>query len=51
MLTVGFVLKLLGDGYSAAELVRGYPELEEEDVRQAAEYGAWLASGRSSPIG
>jgi uncharacterized protein (DUF433 family) len=50
-ITVEFVLKLLGDGYSGAEIVREYPELEEEDVRQAAKYGAWLASERTSPIG
>ena len=43
-----FVLKLLGDGYTAKDIVREYPELEEEDVFQAAKYGAWLASERSS---
>jgi uncharacterized protein (DUF433 family) len=50
-ITVDFVLKLLGDGYSAADIVRDYPELEQEDVFQAAKYGAWLASERSSVIG
>ena len=47
-ITVDFVLKLLGDGYTAKDIVREYPELEEEDVFQAAKYGAWLASERSS---
>jgi uncharacterized protein (DUF433 family) len=42
--TVDFVLKLLGDGYTAADIVREYPKLEVEDVYQAANYGAWLAS-------
>jgi len=50
-ITVEFVLKLLGDGYTAADIVREYPELEEEDVYQAARYGAWLATERTSPIG
>lgn len=45
-ITVDFVLKLLGDGYSADEIVHLYPELEKEDVFQAAKYGAWLASER-----
>ena len=49
--TVDFLLKLLGDGYTAAEIVREYPELEKEDVYQAAKYGAWLASERSTVIG
>ena len=42
-ITVDFVLKLLGDGHSADEIVSEYPELEKEDVYQAARYGAWLA--------
>ncbi len=48
--TVEFVLKLLGDGYTADEIVREYPELEREDVFQAARYGAWLASERTSAV-
>jgi uncharacterized protein (DUF433 family) len=49
-ITVEFVLKLLGDGYTADEIVREYPELEREDVLQAARFGAWLASQRTSAI-
>lgn len=45
--TVDFVLKLLGDGYTADEIVREYPELEREDVFQAARYGAWLAGEKN----
>jgi len=50
-ITVEFLLKLLGNGYTAADIVRQYPELEEEDVCQAARNGAWLAAERTSPIG
>ena len=49
-ITVDFVLKLLGDGYTAEDIIREYPELEKEDVYQAAKYGAWLASERSSAV-
>jgi uncharacterized protein (DUF433 family) len=49
-ITVEFVLKLLGDGYTADEIVRLYPELEREDVYQAAKYGAWSASERTSVL-
>ena len=49
-ITVDFVLKLLGDGYTADDIVREYPELERDDVFQAAKYGAWLASERSSGL-
>lgn len=48
--TVDFILKLLGDGYTADEIVREYQELEKDDVYQAAKYGAWLASERSAPV-
>jgi uncharacterized protein (DUF433 family) len=50
-ITVDFVLKLLGDGYTADDIVREYPELEREDVYQAAKYGAWLASEKTSVVG
>lgn len=50
-ITVDFVLKLVGDGYTADDIVREYPELEREDVLQAARYGAWLASERTSAVG
>lgn len=49
-ITVDFVLKLLGDGYTADDIVREYPELEKEDVYQAAKYGAWLASEKTSAV-
>jgi len=49
-ITVDFILKLLGDGYTAEDIVREYPELQKEDVYQAARYGAWLATERTSII-
>jgi uncharacterized protein (DUF433 family) len=50
-ITVDFVLKLLGDRYTAEDIVREYPELEKEDVYQAVKYGAWLASEKTTSIG
>jgi len=32
----------------ADDIVRDYPDLEKEDVYQAARYGAWLATERVS---
>lgn len=43
-ITVAFVLKLMGNGYTPAQVVDAYPELSLADVRQCATYGAWLAS-------
>lgn len=50
-ITVEFVLKLLGDGYSADQIVADYPELVRDDVLQAARYGAWLAAERTTLVG
>ena len=49
-ITVDFVLKLLGDGYTADDITREYPELEKDDVYQSAKYGAWLASERHAVL-
>ena len=39
-MTVEFVLKLLGAGYTAADVVREYPILGPEDVYECATFGA-----------
>ena len=39
-MTVEFVLKLLGAGYTATDVVREYPILELEDVYECATFGA-----------
>jgi uncharacterized protein (DUF433 family) len=49
-ITADFVLKLLGDGYNAEDIVREYEELERKDVYQAAKYGGWLASEKTSVL-
>ncbi len=43
-ITVSVVLKMLAQGNTAHDVVAAYPELEEEDVRQAIRYAAWLVS-------
>jgi uncharacterized protein (DUF433 family) len=43
-ITVSVVLKILAAGRSVQDVLKAYPELEEEDVRQAMLYAAWLAS-------
>ena len=50
-ITVEFVLKLMGNGYSVEEVLREYPLLERDDVHQCAAYGAWLASERTLNVG
>jgi uncharacterized protein (DUF433 family) len=42
-ITVSLILNLVANGMNAADIVTEYPYLEEEDVRQALQYAAWLA--------
>lgn len=41
--TVALVVNLVANNMTAAEIIKEYPYLEEEDVRQALRYAAWLA--------
>jgi uncharacterized protein (DUF433 family) len=40
--TVGMVVSLVADGASPEEILKDYPYLEAEDIRQALWYAAWL---------
>ena len=48
-ITVAFVLKLMASGMSHAEIIKAYPELEEDDLQQTIEYAAWLANEYHQP--
>ncbi len=39
-ITVALVVNLVANSMTAAEIIREYPYLEEEDVRQALRYAA-----------
>ena len=39
-MTVEFVLKLMGSGYTADDIVREYPLLERADVYECVTFGA-----------
>ncbi|RKY00021.1 DUF433 domain-containing protein [Candidatus Poribacteria bacterium] len=41
-ITVSFLLKLIASGMTKEEILKAYPELEEEDIRQAIQFAAWL---------
>jgi uncharacterized protein (DUF433 family) len=48
-ITVAVILRMIASGMTPQEIAQDYPELKEEDVRQAAAYGAWLASEQTRP--
>jgi len=41
--TVSLILNLVANGMTPKQIIADYPYLEEEDIRQALQYGAWLA--------
>jgi uncharacterized protein (DUF433 family) len=49
-ITVAQVVNLVANGMTIAEIIRDYPYLEEEDVRQALRYVAQLAEEEVHPI-
>ena len=49
-MTVEFVLKLMGSGYTAADIVREYPLLERDDVHECAAYSAWMVSEKTIAV-
>jgi uncharacterized protein (DUF433 family) len=43
-MTVSLVVNLVANGMSTEDIVREYPELDVEDVRQALQYASALAN-------
>jgi uncharacterized protein (DUF433 family) len=48
--TVGTAVGLLAAGHSTEEILRAYPYLEEEDLRDALAYAAWRAEEIDVPL-
>ena len=48
--TVGTIVGLVASGYSFADILKAYPYLEEEDIREALAYAAWRAEEIEVPF-
>ena len=42
-MTVSMVVNLVANGMTTEEILKEYPDLEPEDIRQALQYAAFLA--------
>lgn len=40
---VSLIVNMVANRMSPAEIIRDYPDLEEEDIRQALQYAAYLS--------
>lgn len=50
-ITVGTVVGLLAAGNTEKEVLRAYPYLEKEDLREALAYAAWRTQEIEDPLG
>ena len=49
-ITVALLVNLVANGMSTEEILREYPDLEPEDIRQALRYAAALAQEEVHPL-
>ena len=48
--TVGMVVGLVASGHKTEAILKAYPYLEEEDIRQALSYAAWRSEEVEVPL-
>lgn len=48
--TVGTIIGLMASGYSLADILKAYPYLEAEDLREALAYAAWRVEETELPL-
>jgi uncharacterized protein (DUF433 family) len=49
-ITVGLLVNFVANGMRTEEILAEYPDLEEDDVRQALQYAAALANEEVHPL-
>jgi uncharacterized protein (DUF433 family) len=49
-ITVALLVNLVANGMSSEEIIREYPDIEPEDIRQALSYAAALANEELHPF-
>lgn len=49
-ITVSLVVNLVANGMTTEEIIKEYPDLEAEDIRQALQYAASLANEEIHPL-
>lgn len=48
--TVGTIVGLVAAGHSTEEILKAYPYLEKDDIREALTYAAWRADEIELPL-
>jgi len=47
---VSLIIKLIAGGKNTEEILEEYPEMEEEDIKQALKFAAWMVSEKQLPM-
>jgi len=48
--TVGTIVGLVASGHSATDILKAYPYLEKDDIREALAYAAWRSEEIDLPL-
>lgn len=48
-ITASLIVGQIAHGATVDEILKGYPDLESEDIREAMEYAAWVVSEEVHP--
>ncbi len=43
-ISVSLIVNLIANGLSEDEIIKEYPDLEKEDIKEALQYAAWLTT-------
>jgi uncharacterized protein (DUF433 family) len=49
-ISVSAIVSLIAAGRSRDEILKAYPDLEEEDIREALQYAAWRVEELEIPL-
>lgn len=47
---VSLILRLLAKGKTILQILEDYPELEEDDIRQALSFASWATAEKRIPV-
>ncbi len=47
---VSLILRMLARGKTFHQILEDYPELEEEDIKQALSFASWATTERTIPV-
>lgn len=48
---VSLIINLIANGMTTKEIIKEYPDLEVEDIKEALQYASWLAKEELHPVG